>query len=161
MRARPPARELLGENGASPMNALQSVVDYGIIGLLLALSVWAVAVAVERWLFYRRVDLDQYPNSMGLEMALNKHLVIIGTVAANAPYIGLLGTVFGIMLTFHTMGTSGTMAVNAIMIGLSLALKATAVGLLVAIPCVVMNNVLRRKVAEILALHKEYHATRH
>jgi biopolymer transport protein ExbB len=116
---------------------------------------------VERWLFYRRVDLAQYPNSLGLEMALTKRLVIIGTVAANAPYIGLLGTVFGIMLTFHTMGTSGTMAVNAIMIGLSLALKATAVGLLVAIPCVVMNNVLRRKVAEILALHKEYHATRH
>jgi biopolymer transport protein ExbB len=53
------------------------------------------------------------------------------------------------------------MAVNAIMIGLSLALKATAVGLFVAIPCVVMNNVLRRKVAEILALHKEHHATRH
>ena len=48
------------------------------------------------------------------------------------------------MLTFHTMGTSGTMAVGA-MIGLSLALKATAVGLLVAIPCVVLNNVLRRK----------------
>ena len=143
------------------MNALQNVVDYGIIGLLLALSVWTVAVAVERWLFYRRVDLTQYPNSVGLEMALTKHLVIIGTVAANAPYIGLLGTVFGIMLTFHTMGTSGSMAVNAIMIGLSLALKATAVGLLVAIPCVVMNNVLRRKVAELLALHKEHHATRH
>ena len=143
------------------MNAVQNVVDYGVIGLLLALSVWTVAVAVERWLFYRRVDLTQYPNSVGLEMALTKHLVIIGTVAANAPYIGLLGTVFGIMLTFHTMGTSGTMAVNAIMIGLSLALKATAVGLLVAIPCVVMNNVLRRKVAELLALHKEHHATRH
>ena len=143
------------------MNALQNVVDYGIIGLLVALSIWTVAIAMERWLFYRRVDLTQYPNSVGLEMALTKHLVIIGTVAANAPYIGLLGTVFGIMLTFHTMGTSGTMAVNAIMIGLSLALKATAVGLLVAIPCVVMNNVLRRKVAEILALHKEYHATRH
>jgi len=143
------------------MNALQNMVDYGVIGLLVALSVWTVAVAVERWLFYLRVDLTQYPNSVGLEMALTKRLVIIGTVAANAPYIGLLGTVLGIMLTFHTMGTSGTMAVNAIMIGLSLALKATAVGLLVAIPCVVMNNVLRRKVAEILALHKEYHATRH
>ena len=143
------------------MNTLQNVVDYGIIGLLLALSVWTVAIAVERWIFYRRVDLTQYPNSVGLEVALTKNLVIIGTVAANAPYIGLLGTVLGIMLTFHTMGTSGTMAVNAIMIGLSLALKATAVGLLVAIPCVVMNNMLRRKVAELLALHKEHHATRH
>ena len=143
------------------MNALQNVVDYGIIGLLLALSIWTMAIAVERWFFYRRVDLAQYPNSLGLEMALTRRLVIIGTVAANAPYIGLLGTVLGIMLTFHTMGTSGTMAVSAIMIGLSLALKATAVGLLVAIPCVVMNNVLRRKVTEILALHKEHHATRH
>ena len=143
------------------MNGLQNLVDYGVIGLLLALSVWTVAIAVERWLFYRRVDLTQYPNSLGLEMALTKHLVIIGTVAANAPYIGLLGTVLGIMLTFHTMGTAGTMAVNAIMIGLSLALKATAVGLLVAIPCVVMNNVLRRKVAELLARHKEHHATGH
>lgn len=137
------------------MNALQDLVDYGVIGLLIGLSVWTVAVAVERWLFYRRVDLNQYPNSLGLEMALTKNLVIIGTVAANAPYIGLLGTVLGIMLTFHTMGTSGTMAVNAIMIGLSLALKATAVGLMVAIPCVVMNNVLRRKVSELLARHKE------
>jgi biopolymer transport protein ExbB len=143
------------------MNTLQNLVDYGVIGLLLALSVWTVAIAVERWLFYRRVDLTQYPNSLGLEMALTKHLVIIGTVAANAPYIGLLGTVLGIMLTFHTMGTSGTMAVNAIMIGLSLALKATAVGLLVAIPCVVMNNVLRRKVTELLAQYKEEHAAGH
>ena len=143
------------------MNALQNLVDYGVIGLLVALSIWTVAVAVERWLFYRRIDLTKYPNSLGLEMALTKRLVIIGTVAANAPYIGLLGTVLGIMLTFHTMGTSGTMAVNAIMIGLSLALKATAVGLLVAIPCVVMNNVLRRKVTELLARHKEHHAAGH
>ena len=127
------------------MNALQSLVDYGVIGLLLALSVWTVAIAVERWLFYRRVDLGDCRIIKKKKMALTKHLV----------------PVLGIMLTFHTMGTSGTMAVNAIMIGLSLALKATAVGLMVAIPCVVMNNVLRRKVAELLALHKEYHATRH
>jgi biopolymer transport protein ExbB len=46
----------------------------------------------------------------------------------------LLGTVLGIMLTFHTMGA---LAVTTIMIGMSLALKATAAGLLVAIPCVV------------------------
>lgn len=142
------------------MDALKNAVDYGIIGLLLALSVWCVAIAVERWLFFRRIDLAQYPNSHVLEIALTHRLVIIGTVAANAPYIGLLGTVMGIMLTFHTMGTSGTMAVNTIMIGLSLALKATAVGLLVAIPCVVMNNLLRRKIAEILILHKVQHGSR-
>jgi biopolymer transport protein ExbB len=45
------------------------------------------------------------------------------------------------------------------MIGLSLALKATAVGLLVAIPCVVMNNVLRRRVTELLNQYKAQHGT--
>jgi biopolymer transport protein ExbB len=142
------------------MDALKNAVDYGIIGLLVALSVWCVAVAVERWLFYRHIDFAHYPNSQTLEIALTRRLVVIGTVAANAPYIGLLGTVLGIMLTFHTMGTAGTMAVNTIMIGLSLALKATAVGLLVAIPCVVMNNVLRRKIAEILTQYKVQHGSR-
>lgn len=136
------------------MEALKHTVEYGVIGLLLVLSVWALAIALERWLFYCRVEITQFPNHQMFEMALTRRLVVIGTVAANAPYIGLLGTVLGIMLTFHTMGTSGTMAVGAIMIGLSLALKATAVGLLVAIPCVVLNNILRRRVAELLTLHK-------
>jgi biopolymer transport protein ExbB len=142
------------------MDVLKNAVEYGIIGLLLALSVWSVAVAVERWLYYRRVDLAQFTDVRTFEIALTKRLVIIGTVAANAPYIGLLGTVLGIMMTFHTMGTSGTMAVNTIMIGLSLALKATAVGLLVAIPCVVMNNILRRRVSELLTTYKVEHGTR-
>jgi biopolymer transport protein ExbB len=143
------------------MDALKDTIDYGVIGLLLVLSVWSVAVAIERWLFYRRINLDQFSNAQLLEITLTKRLVIIGTVAANAPYIGLLGTVLGIMLTFHTMGTSGTMAVNTIMIGLSLALKATAIGLLVAIPCVVMNNVLRRRVSELLTEYKAQHGTEH
>ncbi|TAJ07536.1 MAG: TonB-system energizer ExbB [Nitrospirae bacterium] len=141
------------------MDALKETVDYGVIGLLLALSLWAVAVAVERWFFYRRIDPAQYPNLQIFELALTKRLVVIGTVAANAPYIGLLGTVLGIMLTFHTMGTSGTMAVSTIMIGLSLALKATAAGLLVAIPCVVMNNVLRRRVTELVTQYKVQHGS--
>ncbi len=139
------------------MEILHQLIDYGIIGLLIALSFWAVAVAIERWLFYRQVDPRKYPDQETFEVALTKRLVIIGTVAANAPYIGLLGTVLGIMLTFHTMGTSGTMAVSTIMVGLSLALKATAIGLLVAIPCVVLNNVLRRRVTELISLYKVQH----
>jgi len=139
------------------MEIMKHIVDIGIIGLLLGLSLWSIAVAIERWLFYRRVETQMFANPQLLELALTKRLVIIGTIAANAPYIGLLGTVLGIMLTFHTMGTSGTMAIATIMVGLSLALKATAVGLLVAIPCVVLNNVLRRRVAELLTLYKVQH----
>lgn len=141
------------------MDALKDAVDFGVIGLLLVLSVWSVAVALERWRFYRQVDLTQFPNQQVFEITLTKRLVVIGTVAANAPYIGLLGTVLGIMLTFHTMGTAGTIAVSTIMIGLSLALKATAAGLLVAIPCVVMNNVLRRRVTELMTLYRVQHGS--
>lgn len=141
------------------MDALKHIVDYGVIGLLLGLSVWAMAVAIERWRFYRRLDLKNFPNQQVLQIALTKRLVVIGTVAANAPYIGLLGTVLGIMLTFHTMGTSGTIAVSTIMIGLSLALKATAVGLLVAIPCVVLNNALRRRVTELMTAYEVQHGS--
>ncbi len=136
------------------MTALHTIIDFGIIGLLVLLSLWAVAVALERWLFYRRASLAQFPDVQQLEISLTKRLVVIGTVAANAPYIGLLGTVLGIMVTFHTMGTTKTIEVSAIMVGLSLALKATAVGLLVAIPCVVMNNALRRRVAELVTQYK-------
>lgn len=141
------------------MATLHHAIDYGIIGLLLLLSTWAVAVAVERWLFYRRAPLAQFADSQQLEISLTKRLVVIGTVAANAPYIGLLGTVLGIMVTFHTMGTTNTIEVSAIMVGLSLALKATAVGLLVAIPCVVMNNALRRRVAELMTQYKALHGS--
>jgi biopolymer transport protein ExbB len=139
------------------MESLKEFVEYGVVGLLLGLSVWAISVAVERWLFYRRVNVQQFPTLELFEVTLTRRLVVIGTVAANAPYIGLLGTVLGIMLTFHTMGISGSLGVTSIMIGLSLALKATAAGLLVAIPCVVMNNVLRRRVIELLAEYKAQH----
>jgi biopolymer transport protein ExbB len=141
------------------MEGLKELVEYGVIGLLLGLSFWAIGVAVERWLFYRRVDVKQFLTLDLCEVTLTRRLVVIGTVAANAPYIGLLGTILGIMLTFHTMGTSGALAVTSIMIGLSLALKATAAGLLVAIPCVVMNNVLRRRVSELLAQYKAQHGS--
>ena len=139
------------------MESLKFRVEYGVIGLLGLLGVWALIIAIERWHFYRRVDPSAFVTLDTFEMALTKRLVVIGTIAANAPYIGLLGTVLGIMLTFHTMGTSGAMAVSSIMVGLSLALKATAVGLLVAIPCVVMNNVLRRRVTELMTRYEARH----
>lgn len=139
------------------MDGLKAAIDYGVIGLLMVLSVWAVAVAIERFGYYRRIKVTEHETRVELEVALTRRLVVIGTVAANAPYIGLLGTVLGIMLTFQTMGISGDMDVKSIMTGLALALKATAMGLLVAIPCVALNNALRRRVRERLA---EYDAAK-
>ena len=138
---------------------LADVLDYGVTGVLLMLSVWAVAVAFERFRFYRTVNVTTYPSSDVLETVLTRRLIVIGTIAANAPYIGLLGTVFGIMLTFYTMGSTGTMDVKSIMVGLSLSLKTTAMGLLVAIPCVALNNVLRRRVKELVTEFRAQHGT--
>jgi biopolymer transport protein ExbB len=133
---------------------MSTEVDVAIIGLLLVSSIWAFAVAIERWQYYRRVDINRFLSRSELETELTRNLTVIGTVAANAPFVGLLGTVLGIMMTFHKMSTEKGMDVHSIMVGLSVALKATAMGLLVAIPCVVLNNVLRRRIRELVTAYE-------
>jgi tonB-system energizer ExbB, group 2 len=134
------------------MHLLKELVDYGIIGLLLLLSFFAIAIAFERWSFYRKVEVERFRTKQELEMELTKGLTFIASVASNAPYIGLLGTVLGIMLTFYTIGQEGFVDTKKVMVGLALALKATAVGLLVAIPSSVLYNLLLRKVKNLLLL---------
>jgi biopolymer transport protein ExbB len=128
------------------MEWLKTVVDYGVIWLLILLSVIAVACAIERHLFFRNIRIQDFGDKKSLELELTKRLHVIATIGSNAPYLGLLGTVLGIMLTFYTMGSQGFMDTSKIMIGLALALKATAVGLLVAIPSVALYNLLLRRV---------------
>jgi len=134
------------------MHLLKEFVDYGIIGLLLLLSFFAIAIALERWSFYRKVEVERFKTKQELEMELTKGLTFIASVASNAPYIGLLGTVLGIMLTFYTIGQEGFVDTKKVMVGLALALKATAVGLLVAIPSSVLYNLLLKKVKNLLLL---------
>ena len=128
------------------MEWLKILVDYGVIGLLICLSFVSTAIAVERWLVMRRARIDDFTGIKELELELTKKLHLIATIGSNAPYIGLLGTVLGIMLTFYSMGQTGFMDSTKIMLGLALALKATAVGLVVAIPSVACYNLLLRKV---------------
>ena len=136
------------------MHWLKESIDYGIMGLMLIMSILALAIAVERYLIYRRISMDDFTDKKSLELVLSGKLHIIATIGSNAPYIGLLGTVLGIMLTFHTMGTEGIMDSGKIMVGLSLALKATVAGLLVAIPSIIMYNLLLRK-AKVIIMHWE------
>jgi biopolymer transport protein ExbB len=138
------------------MEHIQLMIDYGIIGLLLLMSMTGIGLAIERFLVYRKIRIEQYPNRKGLELDLTHKLHIIATIGSNAPYIGLLGTVLGIMLTFYTMGRDGLTDANKIMVGLALALKVTAIGLLVAIPAVVCYNLLLRKV-KVLLLQWDIH----
>ena len=130
------------------MSTITTLIDYGVIGILLLMSVLALGIAIERFFYLRKVRLSQYSTRQELELDLTKGLVWIATVASNAPYVGLLGTVLGIMLTFYTIGSEGFVDTRRIMVGLALALKATAVGLLVAIPSSILYNYLLRKVRE-------------
>ena len=130
------------------MEYLKQIVDYGIIGILILLSIISVAIAIERIGYYRKVDVLKFSNVKELETDLTRGLHIIATIGANAPYIGLLGTVLGIMLTFYTIGQEGLVDSKKVMVGLALALKATAMGLLVAIPSIFIYNFLLRKVKE-------------
>jgi len=132
------------------MEWLKAAIDYGIIGLLVVMSMVAIGIAIERKLFFNSVRVRDFNNRRELELALTRKLHLIAIVASNSPYIGLLGTVLGIMLTFATMGQDSMMDSGKIMSGLALALKATAVGLMVAIPAVTLYNLLLRSAKELL-----------
>jgi len=125
---------------------LSDAIDYGIVGILLVLSIVVVAIALERYTFYRNLSIKEYQDIKSLELTLTNKLFVIASVGSNAPYVGLLGTVLGIMLTFYNMGTDAAMDTSKIMTGLALALKSTAVGLIVALVAVVLYNALLRKV---------------
>ncbi|MFH1725604.1 MAG: MotA/TolQ/ExbB proton channel family protein [Elusimicrobiota bacterium] len=84
------------------------------------------------------------------KVGLERRLLILGTLGNNAPFIGLFGTVLGVIKAFHDLARKGSNP-EAVMEGLSEALIATAVGLFVAIPCVIAFNYFQGKVKELLA----------
>jgi len=135
-----------------PIEQIKNIIDYGIIGLLLFLSFITFAFAIERVLFYRSIDISAYKNRTAMELDLMKRLPSIASIGTNAPYIGLLGTVLAIILTFYIIGENqNNVDPGEIMKHLALALKATAAGLVVAIPATVIYNGLLAKVDTLLA----------
>lgn len=81
---------------------------------------------------------------------LEKNLNLLGTIASNAPYIGLLGTVMGIMKAFDDMAKASGGGNEVVMAGIAHALVSTAVGLGLAIPAVIGFNYFQKKVSLIL-----------
>jgi len=77
-------------------------------------------------------------------MRMERMLAVLGTTGANAPFIGLFGTVLGIIKAFHDLAQNQAEAASAVMAGISEALVATAIGLMVAIPAVVLYNIFQR-----------------
>lgn len=80
-----------------------------------------------------------------------KNLSILATIGSNAPFLGLFGTVLGIIRAFHDLKQESGAGIQAVSSGISEALVATAVGILVAIPAVVAYNLFQRRVKSAMA----------
>jgi len=164
-----------------------------VLYLLLFLSVFSIAVMIERYLFFRKEskginpfldELSDYLSRGEVEPArklaeryggfegrvalagfhnmsrgqavleerlagarveerigMEKYLAFLGTLGNNAPFIGLFGTVLGIIRAFHDLAISQVGGPSVVMQGISEALLATAIGLFVAIPAVIAYNI--------------------
>ena len=134
-----------------PIDTIKNIVDFGIIGLLAIMSIATFTYTIERLIFFRKIDLANYTNKKLLELDLGRHLGSIATIGSSAPYIGLLGTVLAIILTFYIIGEQkSAIDTGEIMKNLALALKATAAGLIVAIPATIFYNMLMDKADRII-----------
>ncbi|MBF7048999.1 TonB-system energizer ExbB [Campylobacter volucris] len=129
------------------MEFLKNYIDLIIFIVLGAMAFIALWCVIERILFFKKIQLKEYKNQESFDDAISENLTSLYIIYTNAPYVGLLGTVIGIMITFYDMGLSGEIDVKSIVIGLSLALKATALGILVAIPSLIAYNALLRKIS--------------
>ena len=112
---------------------------------------------------YKEKGVEAMDQSMsGFMVSEKQHLdhglVILGTLGNNAPFIGLFGTVIGIIQAFHDLSSNPAGGPSVVMAGISEALVATAVGLLVAIPAVIAYNgfqrVVKSKIANSEAIKK-------
>ena len=131
-----------------------------VLYILLLMSVISVAVIIERIIVIKKVEktLLEY-SPLELKLTLEKRLGILATFGNNAPFIGLFGTVLGVIKAFYDLGNSSEFGVKVVMQGISEALVATAMGLFVAIPSVIAYNYFVRKVKTLLLIYefkKEY-----
>src|SRR6185437_13900343 len=132
--------------------------------LLFALSASSVAVILERLVFFGRHapesarfiatvdaaigrgDYEGAARALIGRRSLEARLAFLATLASNAPYVGLFGTVLGIVRAFRNLGTDLAEAHAGVMTALAEALVATAIGLLVAIPAIVAFNAFKNAV---------------
>lgn len=139
---REPAGEVLGQavaalgRGEMPL----MVSSRGAVGRM-------VRVAAQEWhAGPDRLKATLLAHRLRERNAAERGLVILGTLGNNAPFIGLFGTVLGIIKAFHDLAVSSSQGPSAVMAGISEALVATAVGILVAIPAVIAFNLCQRQI---------------
>ena len=153
--------------------------DYAVMAILGLMSVWAVSIVIDRLLMLKSVERDLVAErsleTLGVMSALqelggdnaenfsanypvaaepfvrkvSRGLPVLGTMGNASPFIGLFGTVLGIIKAFQDLALADKAGPQVVMAGISAALLATALGLLVAIPAVIAYNYFSLRVARI------------
>ena len=90
------------------------------------------------------------------KLTLESRIAILGTLGSNAPFVGLFGTVLGIIHAFHNLATNTKGGPSVVMAGISEALVATALGLFVAIPAVAAYNYFVRYIKKIMVSSENF-----
>lgn len=131
-----------------------------VLYVLVIMSFVSLALIGERMVFYRRAreNRDALRAALaddgedGLRVHLERNLTVLASIGSNAPFIGLFGTVLGIIRAFHELSGDLTGGADVVMGAISEALVATAVGIFVAIPALAAYNGFMRRVEELYAL---------
>ncbi len=102
-----------------------------------------------------------FENSLSIALSeekviLESRIAILGTLGSNAPFVGLLGTVLGIIHAFHSLALNTKGGPAVVMAGISEALVATALGLFVAIPAVAAYNFFVRNIKKIMVASENF-----
>lgn len=122
-----------------------------ILWLLVAMSVVSFGIIFERLIMFASLKNSLKELSIAqIKLVLEKRLGVLATFGNNAPFIGLFGTVLGVIDAFHSLASDNNLGVSTIMGGISEALVATAAGLFVAIPSVIAYNYFVRRIKMIL-----------
>jgi biopolymer transport protein ExbB len=139
----PQTRQALGD---SPLNRIYAA---GVAEFAQARAEDPDGALAEETVEAIRASLDA--QQVAESQRLNRWMVLLTIAISGGPFIGLLGTVLGVMITFAAIALAGDVNVNAIAPGVSAALLATVVGLLVAIPALFGYNYIASRNAEVSA----------
>ena len=147
-----------------------------VLWLLILVSIISIALILDRWTHFKsarrnlETALERELKGLSREervlrgefitqrivadarLNAERRLSWLATIGSNAPFVGLFGTVLGIIRAFHDLSQAGTQGSAAISSGISEALVATAVGLFVAIPAVVAYNYFQREVKNMILI---------
>jgi len=150
---------LVGETGKYGVSTIYSLYHSGVAELNKRFAGQAAGAQRARILSPYSVEAIRAAmdaNLVRLQQRLSSQMVLLTIAISGGPFLGLLGTVIGVMITFAAIAASGDVNVNAIAPGTAAALAATVAGLSVAIPCLFGYNWLNTRIKAVTANNRVF-----